>query len=76
MTENFMELLRKEFMSSDLTKKIKDYLLEVIEGSNEIIEEYLSEDRPKCDDGSDDFIEGERNLAQRLLLQIEEWENL
>ena len=76
MTENFMELLRKEFMSSNLTNKIKDYLLKEIEDSNEIIEEYLSEDRPKCDDGSDDFIEGERNLAQRLLLQIEEWENL
>ena len=76
MTENFMELLRKEFMSSDLTNKIKDYLLKEIKDSNEIIEEYLSEDRPKCDDGSDDFIEGERNLAQRLLLQIEEWENL
>ena len=63
-------------MSSDLTNKIKDYILKEIEDSNEIIEEYLSEDRPKCDDGSDDFIEGERNLAQRLLLQIEEWENL
>ena len=63
-------------MSSNLTNKIKDYLLKEIEDSNEIIEEYLSEDRPKCDDGSDDFIEGERNLAQRLLLQIEEWENL
>ena len=63
-------------MSSDLTNKIKDYLIKEIEDSNEIIEEYLSEDRPKCDDGSDDFIEGERNLAQRLLLQIEEWENL
>ena len=63
-------------MSSDLTNKIKDYLLKEIKDSNEIIEEYLSEDRPKCDDGSDDFIEGERNLAQRLLLQIEEWENL
>ena len=60
----------------NLTKEIKDYLLKEIEDSNEIIEEYLSEDRPKCDDGSDDFIEGERNLAQRLLLQIEEWENL
>ena len=63
-------------MSSNLTNKIKDYLLKEIEDSDEIIEEYLSEDRPKCDDGSDDFIEGERNLAQRLLLQIEEWENL
>ena len=60
----------------NFTKEIKDYLLREIEDSNEIIEEYLSEDRPKCDDGSDDFIEGERNLAQRLLLQIEEWENL
>ena len=58
----------------NFTKEIKDYLLREIEDSNEIIEEYLSEDRPKCDDGSDDFIEGNLNLAQRLLLQIKEWE--
>ena len=61
---------------TNVTKKIKEYLSEEIEEANEIIAEYTSEHRPKCDDGSDDFIEGERNLAQRLLLQIEEWENL
>ena len=31
--------------------------------------------RPKGDDGSDDFIEGNYHIAQRLLLKIEEWEN-
>ena len=59
----------------NLTNKIKDYLLDEIASSNEIIAEYTSDQRPKCDDGSDDFIEGNRNLAQRLLLKIEEWEN-
>ena len=56
MTENFMELLRKEFMSPDLTNKIKDYLLDSISADDELISEYTSDERPKCDDGSDDFI--------------------
>tara|TARA_B100001287_G_scaffold54973_1_gene43458 strand:- start:101 stop:346 length:246 start_codon:yes stop_codon:yes gene_type:complete len=59
---------------SNLETKIKEYLEEEIQGAKEIIEEYRSEHRPKCDDGSDDFIEGNLNLAQRLLLQIKEWE--
>ena len=57
-----------------MVNKIKDYILDEIESSNEVIEEYTSDSRPKCDDGSDDFIEGHRDLAQRLLLQIEGWE--
>ena len=60
-----------------MINKIKDYLLDEIESSNEVIEEYTSDkfgSRPKCDDGSDDFIEGHRDLAQRLLLQIGVWE--
>ena len=40
----------------------------------QIISEYTDENRPKCNDGSDDFIEGNYNTAQRLLLQIEEWD--
>ena len=72
---NVLNLLKREFKSSDVTKKIKEYLSEEIAEANEIIAEYTSEHRPKCDDGSDDFIEGNRNLAQRLLLKIEEWEN-
>ena len=59
---------------SNLETKIKEYLEEEIQSSKEIIEEYTSDQRPKCDDGSDDFIEGNRNLAQRLLLKIEDWE--
>ena len=54
--------------------QIKEWLQEELKGSREIIAEYKSENRPKCDDGSDDFIEGNYNTAQRLLLQIEEWE--
>ena len=72
---NVLNLLKREFKSSDVTKKIKEYLSEEIAEANEIIAEYTSDQRPKCDDGSDDFIEGNRNLAQRLLLKIEEWEN-
>ena len=71
---NVLNQLKREFMSSDVTKKIKEYLSEEIAEANEIIAEYTSEHRPKCDDGSDDFIEGNRNLAQRLLLKIEDWE--
>ena len=71
---NVLNLLKREFNSSDVTKKIKEYLSEEIAEANEIIAEYTSDQRPKCDDGSDDFIEGNRNLAQRLLLKIEEWE--
>ena len=54
--------------------QIKKYLSEEIAEANEIIAEYTSDQRPKSDDGSDDFIEGNLNLAQRLLLQIKEWE--
>ena len=71
---NVLNLLKREFKSSDVTKKIKDYLLDEIASSNEIIAEYTSEERPKCDDGSDDFIEGQFDLAERLLSQIKEWQ--
>ena len=59
---------------TNLETRIKEYLEDEIKSSKEIIEEYASDQRPKCDDGSDDFIEGNRNLARRLLLQIENWE--
>ena len=71
---NVLNQLKREFKSSDVTKKIKDYLLDEIASSNEIIAEYTSEERPKCDDGSDDFIEGQFDLAERLLSQIKEWQ--
>ena len=54
--------------------QIKEWLQEELKSSREIIAEYTDENRPKCIDGSDDFIEGNYNTAQRLLLQIEEWE--
>mgnify|MGYP005734981399 FL=1 len=59
---------------TNVLNQLKEYLSEEIVEANEIIAEYTSDQRPKCDDGSDDFIEGNRNLAQRLLLKIEEWE--
>ena len=59
---------------TNVLNQLKEYLSEEIAEANEIIAEYTSDQRPKCDDGSDDFIEGNRNLAQRLLLQIEDWE--
>ena len=55
--------------------KIKEWLQEELESSRLIIAEYTDENRPKCDDGSDDFIEGNYHIAQRLLLKIEEWSN-
>jgi len=54
--------------------KIKAWLQDEIQSAQEVIAEYTSDHRPKCEDGSDDFIEGNLNLAQKLLLQIEEWE--
>ena len=58
-----------------MKSKIIAWLQEELESSSQIIAEYTDENRPKCIDGSDDFIEGNYNTAQRLLLQIEEWEN-
>ena len=72
---NVLNQLKREFKSSDVTQKIKEYLSEEIAEANEIIAEYTSEHRPKCDDGSDDFIEGHRCMARKLLLQIRDWEN-
>ena len=40
----------------------------------EVIAEYESDARPKCVNGSDDFIEGQVDLAEKLLFQIAEWE--
>ena len=58
--------------------QIKQWLEDESQSSRNVIAEYTSESheyyRPKCDDGSDDFIEGNYNTAQRLLLQIKEWE--
>ena len=58
-----------------MKNKIIAWLQQELESSRQIIAEYTDENRPKCDDGSDDFIEGNYHIAQRLLLKIEEWEN-
>ena len=58
-----------------MKNKIIAWLQEELESSRQIIAEYTDENRPKCIDGSDDFIEGNYNTAQRLLLKIEEWGN-
>ena len=60
---------------TNLETKIKEWLEYEIQSSREVIAEYTSDHRPKCDDGSDDFVEGNYHIAQRLLLQIEEWKN-
>ena len=57
-----------------LETKIKQWLENESQSSREIIAEYTFDHRPKCDDGSDDFIEGNYHTAQRLLSQIKEWE--
>ena len=58
------------------TDKIKEWLADEMRASREVITEYTSDQRPKCDDGSDDFIEGQFDLAQRLLFQIYKWEKI
>ena len=60
---------------TNLETKIKEWLEYEIQSSREVIAEYTDNHRPKCDDGSDDFIEGNFNTAQRLLFEIEAWEN-
>ena len=59
----------------ELVNKIKKWLDDEIQSSREVIAEYTSEQRSKCEDGSDDFIEGQFDLAERLLSKIKEWEN-
>ena len=60
---------------TNIETKIKEWLQEELESSREVIAEYTDNHRLKCDDGSDDFIEGNYDTAQRLLLKIEEWSN-
>ena len=57
-----------------IENKIKKWLDDEIQSSREVIAEYTFEQRSKCDDGSDDFIEGQFDLAERLLSQIKEWQ--
>ena len=45
--------------------KIKKWLEDEIQSSREVIAEYTDNHRLKCDDGSDDFIEG--NYHTRIL---------
>ena len=61
---------------TNIENKIKTWLADEMRASREIITEYTSDQRPKCDDGSDDFIEGQFDLAQRLLFQIYKWEKI
>ena len=63
---------------TNVETKIKKWLEDEIQASRAVIAEYTDENsdenRPKCDDGSDDFIEGQFDLAERLLSQIKEWQ--
>ena len=59
---------------ANIETKIKKWLADEIQASREVIAEYAFDQRPKCDDGSDDFIEGNYNTAQRLLFELEAWE--
>ena len=59
---------------TNVETKIKQWLEDEIQASRAVIAEYTSEHRPKCDDGSDDFIEGQFDLAERLLSKIKEWQ--
>ena len=50
---------------------IQSYLQDEIKSLKEVIAEYTSDHRPKCTDGSDDFIEGKLDLAEKLLAKIQ-----
>tara|TARA_R100000388_G_C7223000_1_gene150090 strand:+ start:356 stop:529 length:174 start_codon:yes stop_codon:yes gene_type:complete len=52
-------------------EQIQSYLQDEIKSLKEVIAEYTSNDRPKCTDGSDDFIEGKLDLAEKLLAKIQ-----
>ena len=51
---------------ANIETKLKKWLEDEMRASREVITEYTSEQRPKCEDGSDDFVEGQFDLAQRL----------
>mgnify|MGYP003125845434 CR=1 FL=1 len=59
---------------ANLETKIKEWLEDEIQSSREVIAEYTFDHRPKCDDGSDDFVEGQFDLAERLFSKIKEWQ--
>ena len=59
---------------ANIETKLKKWLEDEMRASREVIKEYTSEQRPKCEDGSDDFVEGQFDLAERLLSQIKEWQ--
>ena len=59
---------------TNIENKIKTWLADEMRASREVITEYTSDQRPKCDDGSDDFVEGQFDLAQRLLFELWAWE--
>ena len=62
------------FIQKIMEIKIKTWLRDEINSLKEVIAEYESDARPKCVNGSDDFIEGQVYLAEKLLFQIAEWE--
>ena len=61
-------------MKTDIQQKIKDYLKETIQDSEENQEEIDSGHRPECEDGSDEIIEALGDYASLLLSRIEKWE--
>ena len=61
-------------MKTDIQQKIKDRLKETISDSEENQKEIDSEERPVCEDGSDEIIEALGDYASALLSQIEKWE--
>ena len=59
---------------TNLETKIKEWLEDEIQSSREVIAEYTDNHSPKCDDGSDDFVEGQFDFAERLFSKIKEWQ--
>ena len=65
------DVIMKEVPVESTEVNIQSYLQDEIKSLKEVIAEYTSHSRSKCDDGSDDFIEGKLDLAEKLLAKIQ-----
>ena len=65
------DVIMKRVPEESTEVDIQSYLQDEIKSLKEVIAEYTSQSRSKCDDGSDDFIEGKLDLAEKLLAKIQ-----
>ena len=77
--ERIEKMLSKDDLKLYKYHNILDKTINWLDGevteSQEVIDEYMKDERPKCTDGTDDMIEGRYECANSLLEQIQKWEN-